>query len=104
MHDRAPSRLRKRRRKLSVAEMVRKRERHALAEARRRARVKKHIELYMIRAGEIAHEALKARNIDAGMSPEAAEKATRNRRKVEADLTQIVAHWARTYLAERART
>jgi hypothetical protein len=78
-----------------------KRERHRLAEARRRARKRKHVKLHLIRAGEIVYEALKARNEDAGMIAEKAERATLNHKKVDADLSQIVLQWARVYLAKR---
>jgi hypothetical protein len=77
------------------------RELHRLAEARRRARERKHVKLYQIRAGELVFEALKARNLDAKMTPEAAESATRNRAKVKRDLENIVLQWAKHYLAER---
>jgi hypothetical protein len=97
MLHRPPARARTRRRKRTAIE----RELHRLAEARRRARVHKHIKLHKIRAGEIVYEALKARSIDAGMTEEAAERATRDRKKVDADLTGIVLQWARHYLAER---
>ncbi|MGX1320503.1 hypothetical protein AB7M17_003956 [Bradyrhizobium sp. USDA 377] len=83
---------------------ARKRELHRLAEARRRAREQKRIKLHTVRAGETVYAALKARNIDAKMTAEAAERATRNRKKVNADLTEIVLRWARLYLAERGKT
>ncbi|MET4313544.1 hypothetical protein [Bradyrhizobium sp. RT4b] len=94
MRQRRPSH-RKRRR------TSRERELHRLAEARRRARERKHIKLRTVRVGEIVHEAMTFRNIDGGMSPEAAERATRDRKKADADLTEIVLQWARKYLTER---
>ena len=100
MLTRPPASDRKRRRPKRTAHQ---RELHRLAEARRRARVKKRIKLHKIRAGEIVYEALKFRNIDAKMSPEAAERATRNKAKVVRDLETIVLHWAKTYLIERRR-
>ena len=96
MLQRAPSG-RSRRRKGTARE----RELHRLAEARRRARESKHVKLHTVRAGETVYEALKARNLDARMTPEAAERATRDRAKVNRDLTEIVLQWARHYLAER---
>jgi hypothetical protein len=97
MHVLSPAVRSRKRRKRTAHE----RELHRLAEARRRARVSKHVKLHTVRAGETVYEALKAQSEDAGMTPEAAERATRNRKKVDADLTGIVLQWAKHYLAER---
>ncbi|MDA9400778.1 hypothetical protein [Bradyrhizobium sp. CCBAU 45389] len=94
MLTRAPSRRRQRNAK---------RERNRLAKIRQRARELKHIKLYLIKAGEVVHEGLRLRNIDAGMTPDEAEKAARNKKRVRADLETIVAQWALKYQRERGR-
>ncbi|MGX1352483.1 hypothetical protein AB7M49_006092 [Bradyrhizobium elkanii] len=80
------------------------REKNRLAKIRQRARELKRIKLYLIRAGEAVHEALRLRNIDAGMTKDDAEKAARNKKKVRADLEIIVAQWALKYHRERGRS
>ena len=55
-----------------------------------RARHRNSERVYAVRAGEIVHQALVARSIDAGLSVEAAERDSRSRAKVSADLTEIL--------------
>jgi hypothetical protein len=82
---------------------AREREQNRLAKSRQRSRQRKGIRLYTIRAGEVVHEAIKARSLDAGFPVEAAEREACNPTKVAADLTNVVEQWALKYLRERHR-
>ncbi|MCA1415288.1 hypothetical protein I6F30_29775 [Bradyrhizobium sp. NBAIM20] len=81
----------------------RRREQNRLAQARRRARERKHQKLYNVHADEVVLDAVIAHSIDAGLSVDAAERDARNRKKVSADLSEIIRQWARNYLRERKR-
>ena len=68
-----------------------------------RARQRNGERVYPVRAGEVVHQALVARNIDAGLSVEAAERDARTRARVGRDLDEVVLEWAKRYLAERKK-
>jgi hypothetical protein len=56
---------------------------------------------YPGRASPLLIEALIARSIDAGYTEKEAERASRDRKKVAADMVEIGNEWARRYLRER---
>jgi|KBSMisStandDraft_5_1062788.scaffolds.fasta_scaffold2177372_1 hypothetical protein len=93
MPDRPPARRRNR---------ATQREGWRLAKRRQREREEDGIERISIYYGAVVIEALINQSIDAGHNEEDAGKQSRNRKKVAADLANIVEQWARTYLAERA--
>jgi hypothetical protein len=93
MHDRPPARHRQRA----------KREQWRAAKRRQRERESEGINRGMIYFGAVVIEALIAQSEDAGLTFEEAGKASRNRKKVAADLANVVEQWARKYLSERAR-
>jgi hypothetical protein len=72
------------------------------AKRRQRARESDGITRCSIYFSAVVIEALIAQSEDAGLTEDEAGKASRNRKKVAADLTDVVEQWARTYLAERA--
>ena len=79
-----------------------KREAWRLAKRRQRARESDGIERCTIYVSEVVIEALIAQSEDAGHTEEEAGRQSRNRKKVAADLANIIEQWARRYLAERA--
>jgi hypothetical protein len=92
MHDRSPVRRRQR---------TATREQWRLAKQRQRQREEDGIKRVSIFYSAVVIEALIAQSEDAGHSEQEAGKQSRNRRKVAADLADIIEQWARRYLAER---
>ncbi|MGO4506023.1 hypothetical protein AB4Z51_03315 [Bradyrhizobium sp. 2TAF36] len=81
-----------------------KREGWRLAKRRQRERDSEGIKRCAIYFGAVVIEALIAQGEDAGLTEDEAGRQSRNRKKVAADLANIVETWARTYLAERAKS
>jgi hypothetical protein len=81
-----------------------KREAWRLAKRRQRTREIEEIKRCSIYYSKVVIEALIAQSEDAGHTEEEAGKASRNRKKVAADLADVVEQWARRYLAERAKS
>jgi hypothetical protein len=94
MHDRPPARRRQR---------TDKRLQWRLAKRRQRARESDGIRRSTIYYSKVVIEALIAQGEDAGMTEDEAGRQSRNRKKVAADLANVIEQWARRYLAERAR-
>jgi hypothetical protein len=80
-----------------------KREAWRLAKRRQRARESDGVKRSTIDCGAVVIEALIAQAEDAGMTEEEAGRESRNRKKVAANLTDVVEQWALKYLRERAR-
>ena len=94
MHDLPPARRRDR---------ATKREQNRLAKRRQRARESEGINRSTIYFGNVVIEALIAQSEDAGLTPDEAGRESLNRKKLAANLADVVEQWARRYLAERAR-
>jgi hypothetical protein len=94
MLDRPPARHRNR---------AAKREAWRAAKQRQRAREIEGIKRCTMYYGPVVIEALIAQSVDAGHTEDEAAKQSRNRKKVAADLADVIEQWARTYLAERAK-
>jgi hypothetical protein len=80
----------------------RDRARWRTAKREQRLRERGGVRRVSITYGPVVVEALIAQGLDAGMSEDAAGRESRNRKKVAADLADVVEHWARRYLSERA--
>jgi hypothetical protein len=79
------------------------REQWRLAKRRQRERESEGIKRCTTYYGAVVIEALIAQSEDAGHTEDEAERQSRNRKKVAADLANIIEQWARWYLAERAK-
>lgn len=79
------------------------REQWRLAKQRQRAREGDGTKRASIYYGKTVIEALIVQSIDAGHSEEEASKQSRDRKKVAADLADVIETWARTYITERAK-
>jgi hypothetical protein len=93
-----PAADRKRRRKRRTAA---ERERDRLRKDDQRKRESGGTTTYLGRANPLLTEALIARSIDAGMTENEAERASRDRKKVAQDVAEITDEWARRYLRAR---
>ena len=94
MHDRPPTDDRKR---------DRRREQDRERKRRQRQREQDGGRFYRICVSPVGIEAIIAQSKDAKMTTEAAERASRDRKKVAADLADVIEQWAVRYLAERDR-
>ena len=68
---------------------------------RQRAREKAGLRFYRVTVSPAVLEALVLRNLDAGLSEPESDRAVLDRRKVAADLSDLLADWARLYQKAR---